>query len=95
VAEKQAEWRIVEEAKFGEGPLFANESEHKRIQQDSDGLLCLLLTRQSMPPVKEYLPTSVKKSKTTTAGPMSGKMRENVHAKMRARTHAPVANVGS
>ena len=45
--------------------------------------------------VEEYLPTSVKKSKTTTAGPMSGKMRENVHAKIIARTQAPVANVGS
>lgn len=44
--------------------------------------------------VKGHLPTSVRKSKTTTAGPISGKMSEKVEAKTIAKTQAPVANVG-
>jgi hypothetical protein len=39
-------------------------------------------------------PTRVRKSNTTTAGPMSGKINANVDAKMMAKIQAPVANDG-
>jgi hypothetical protein len=53
-----------------------------------------IVRRTSASSLRKHLPTSVKKSRTTTAGPMSGKIRENVQAKIIARTQAPVANVG-
>ena len=41
------------------------------------------------------LPIKVRNNKTTTGGPISGKISENVDAKTMARMQAPVAKVGS
>jgi hypothetical protein len=43
---------------------------------------------------KVCLPISVKKSKITTGGPISGNIKENVEAKMTASMQAPVENEG-
>jgi len=40
------------------------------------------------------LPMSVNKSKTVTAGPMRGNIKENVDANTMAKMQAPVANEG-
>jgi hypothetical protein len=45
--------------------------------------------------MKWGLPIKVRNNKTTTGGPISGKMSENVDAKTIAKTQAPVVKVGS
>lgn len=90
---KREWWQIGEGARSGEAHQSVSVSWRKRIRQDNDGLYPMSATdfpRES----REYLPMSVKKSRTTTAGPISGKMSEKVEAKTIARTQAPVAKVG-
>ena len=42
----------------------------------------------------KYLPTKLSRSERTTAGPMTGKTKENVDANITAKTQALIANVG-
>lgn len=44
--------------------------------------------------IANYSPISVRKSSTTTGGPISGNISENVDANMMANTQAPVAKEG-
>lgn len=91
----RVEWRIGEGTKFEVCRLFGSECERKHSPPGIDVLVVRIKTENRKTTGWMDSPTRVKKSSTTMEGPMSGKIRENVEAKMMASTHAPVARVGS